>query len=294
MARTGLREKLNRRRILTLAGAVVALAVIIAVGSALSSPRSASGPGLDGERQAVEQAEKIALDAQTALSADETQTALALAEEALRLDPQNGAARRVVSAVRDRRTSSGGRVPSGSAQRPGDSQGGSSGGNTKKPGDGPSEGDPGDQPPLTEPGKYADKVADADALVPATFRDWDAGRRLSVDTDTQVTFEPDLRSADARVAVRSYVYARDMRSAAEAERFIATVSREAYSQEGRDVRVGAGYAGYSGARDRQVSVSFARGRYAFEAVVIAQPGASIADAARIALELAGVIPAASN
>lgn len=269
----------RRRRLLALGAAVLVLAAVIIVGSALSAPRGAIDDGGAEQPSAREQSERLALDAQDLLSQDETTTALMLAERALALDSGNQTARRVVTAV--------------SAQSGTSSPAKGSGGAVAAPTDQPAAGkQPGNPKPGADP--YAVKVTDSAVLVPSTFLDWKRGREVAVGTGTQVTFEPTLESNDARLAVRALVYAHELGTVAAAQGFVSNVSRVAYPERGRNVTVGDGFTGYIGSKDRQVVVSFARGQYAFEAAITGQPGASFDDLAPLALRLAETLPSAAN
>jgi hypothetical protein len=289
MARRLTEEKTRKRKVLTLAGAVFALALVIAIGSSLSSPKPADAPLPRQEVEAGERANKLALEAEQALSRDETSTALMLAEQSLALDPTNPTATRIAGIVRQQASSGG--SSGGQTTAPGDTSGnGTPGGGGKTPGDD----DGSTKPPSGAKDLYDSTVSDATKLVPSAFRGWEQGRVVAVGTDTQVTFEPSLRADDSRLVVRGLVYARDAGSKADAARFVADVSPQAYPQGGKTLAVGEGFSGYSGSLERQVCVSFARGRYAFEAIITIQPGASVSDAYALALELANSIPAAAK
>ncbi len=252
------------KRVLWLTAAVVALAVVIFVVAAVSSPKSADEPAQNTAQSAELQAQGLAADAQAAASREDTAAARQLAQQALKLDAANAAARTVLDRIDE-------------AEK--------------------ANADAGAKPPAkpsTQPSQdaYLKEIKLA-ALLPAAITGWSAGSVVVEGKDALVTFEPEARTAPSRQVVRVIVNAHDRGSAAAAKEFVTKVDGEAYAQDGAKVAVGVVPDAYFGTDGVRVAVvAFSRGRYAFEVIATAQPGVSAAELKQHALDVAATLPAA--
>lgn len=250
-----------RRRVVVVASTVVALALVILAVAAVSAPKK-SAP-TTSEVSTLDQADRLAEDAAGALSREDTQTALDLATRALALDPGNGTAARIID------------VAEKAEQE------------TSKTAPDPSSG----ATPSVDP--YASVVKDIAKLLPARLTDWTRGQQVVQGGEALVTFEPNVGSRDEGTAVRVLVSSHDRGSSASAKEFVNKVTKTAFPVAGSSVQVGTVADGYTGVdASRQVVVGFARGRYAFEVILVPQQGVK-ADAAKVlAAAIAGRHPAA--
>lgn len=251
-------------RVLWIAGTVVLLAGVIFGVSALSSPRTRTSEPTVSQPSASVRAQRLAADAQAAASRAETSTALSLAGQALALDPTNSAAKAVKSELATAPASS-------------------SAATTAVPGTKPTV------------DRYASKVPDIKKLFVASAPGWSAGAITAAAAEAQRAYEPNGTRPNTQGAVRAIVYVHDMGSSAKATAFVSKVDRKAYPKDAESTVVGADVPAFSGTDGRQVAVAaFARGRYAFEVIVIAAPGTKPATLKTAALELADQLPAAKK
>lgn len=252
------KRTLWRRAVMTAAGVLGLAAVIFGV-AAVSEPAKRTPPvtGLS----AAEEADRLAADAAEALSAEDTSTAVRLAEQALAADSSNRTAQRV-------------RAAAGEPQ---------------------SDPDTPNASPADAPDPYAAVVTDASKLLPLKMRDWVRGREVVQAGEALVTFEPRVGGDDFDAAVRVLILSHDRGSSTGARRFVADVTKVAFPHAGKAVKVGDIPDGYAGQDvSQQVVVAFARGRYAFELIVTPQPGSDPKKTAKLALDLAARHPAATR
>lgn len=250
---------------LAIAGAaVVGLAAVIFGMSALSAPKKQQEPA--PVTQGTLEAEKLASSADAALSQNQTATALALANKALKADPNNATAKRVID----------------TAQAPPATETPVSGGQ------------PAEEPAAPPAGPYAKAVKDLGTLLPSSYGTWSKGRVTVQGSDALVTFEPSLKDRAARATVtRAAVYAHDMGSEAKAQAYVKNAVKRPYSVDAQPVRVGIVDSGYFGTNGAGVAaVAFARGRYAFEVVVTVRPGTKPASVKALGVDIASKVPAA--
>jgi hypothetical protein len=247
-------------------GGIVLLAALIFGVSALSHPKGQQPRQL----APVVRADKLASEAQIAISQGETETARSLARQALKLDATNSVAKRVLDRVD---------ASSPQAFTPAPSS----------PGQDPSS--PTSSPVApTPPGVYDAPIKDLSTLLPAALDGWSAGNVVVNATDAQVTFQPGTKSPDYSKLKLATFYVHDRTTAEKAAKFVDSVDRKVYPVDGADAVLGA-VSGYTGSDGKGLYVfAFARGRFAFEVVVSAKPGVT-SGLSEAAQRLAAVSPA---
>lgn len=255
--------RFTRNRVVWGAVGALALAGVIFAASALSSP-SKSEPPAPSKLSAPIRAEQLARSAQQALSENQTATALAAANQALKLDPQNAAAQQVVNSAT---------TPEPSEPAP------------SKPATSTNTDTAADA-------KYLKPVSDLGSLLPASITGWTTGQMVKVKPDALVTFEPKSSTPAAGKVVRVIFNVHDQGSASKAAQFVTRVDKRAYTKNQSAVDVGAVKGAFFGTDGRGVAaVAFARGRYAFELVVAVRPGTTPGTLKQLATQLAGSFPA---
>lgn len=270
----------TRRRIVGTVATIATLATVIFIAAALSGQSRSPRPVAEETPPAI-QAEQLAQRAEEAVSQADTTTAGDLARQALRLDPANSSARRVLDRISTSSPDDGG----SDVTDPGDSSS-DPGSNGSKPK--PSPVTTGAVPA----GIYAKPVGKVSALLPATFKDWSAGTPVADSGQAVVTYEPRPGSTDARKSVRAAVYAIDSGSSSAASRYLTTVNARAYTADGATVPVGiVPTARFATDGSRSAVVAFARGRYAFEVILTVQPGVDPATMKAVAVAIASGLPA---
>lgn len=226
---------MDRRAIILGVVGVVALAAVVFVLAALA-PSDAPTPVTSSKITAEQGAAAFAADAQEALAAGRSTQAAELAARALALDPANEAAQEVMRSVT-------------ASAAPDD-----------KPASTP---DPGKKPVSGQADPFAATTADLTKLLPNAAPEYQLGAATTIKPDATVSGTP-LSAGTVSLAVWSV---HDKGSEAAAKEFITKTSKVAYPTAGSSVTVGGvdGYFGTDGTR--YASVSFARGRYAFEVVL---------------------------
>jgi SWI/SNF-related matrix-associated actin-dependent regulator 1 of chromatin subfamily A len=290
---------LGRDRRVWLAASVLGLAAVIFGVAAISSPRAeqVTSP----EKITLSGADSLAAQAESAASIDDTATARSFAERALAEQPDNQRAKKVLERVAP--DSSALRARSQGAEQPAGGDGNGSGGGSAAPSPAGSPAPspaPGGSPPPDEPapaplpaGRYADDLGDPATLLPAAIVGWNRGSVIADATQAQVTYEPNGADASAATLVRAQVFVHERASAEAAGAFVGNVDRVAYPVSAATVVVGDGMPAYRGRdRTRLAVVAFARGRYAFEVIVIGQSSSAQAAAEKAAAKIAGTLPAA--
>lgn len=256
---------LRDKRLWWAVASVVVLAAVILVASALSDP--SRRPSQVPTPSPAAEAQSLATQADAALSEGETSTALTLAERALDKNPDNTTALRVVERVERQSQNSGGQA----------SAGGSGESTTSA---------------VSDVGIYGKTVSETDDLLPASIEGWITGTVVLQKTESLVTFEPQLKTAPAKTTVRVLIIAHDRGSASKAAAFVSKVDKRVYSKNATNIQVGArqAYFGTDGAR--LAVVAFARGRYAFEVILTAQPRVKPGTLRDVAIRVASDLPAA--
>lgn len=223
--------------------------------------------------------------ARKAAESGETTAAVALLERVLAEEPDHEAASRLLRQLRAEQAaqaSSGGAGSSGSTDPA--SNGGGSG--ITNPGD-QQDGQPGAGTPPTDTPRddspYLVAASDLRTMLPDVITGWTRGTRVADDTDATVPFDPASPQAVSRVIYSVH----DRGSADAALAFVENTSKVVFTTAGAPVRVGVldGYFGTDG--NRLATVAFARGRFAFEVVVVVPDGdiaAVRADAITLAQE----------
>ncbi|MBE0477195.1 MAG: tetratricopeptide repeat protein [Coriobacteriia bacterium] len=266
----------RNKRLLVLAAAAAALAAVILVASSLSSPQG-SGP-----RSSMSSSEsRPGADLRAALDAEragETTEAIALLRRLLEEDPSHTEARRALA-----------RVERTAARRPPADLGPGTGGGGGPDAEPPAGGGPGTDPGDPSAEGYDRPREDLGEMLPASVQGYRSTGAESGPADAQVTLEPRLGTeVFGKVTVASMVV-RDMGSLSGAAAFVAGTGK-AYPNGLSDVKVGV-LNGKSGTDGRRlVSVSFARGRFAFEVLLTATSGDPVSYKDE-AVRLASLIPA---
>lgn len=259
----------RRRRLLrwVWAGAsALALAAVILGVSAVSRPRTASLPEA---RLAGVEAERLADQGLAALSRGETSTAVPLLRRAAAAGDER--AKRALDRIARR-------TPRPVTRR-----------------DEPAAPDP--TPPSTPPvvppktdEEYLKALGDLRVLLPSAVEGYEFGAPEGV---TPVTVMPvdATPSGPYRRLSRAVVSVHDRGTASAASAFVSGVSKTAYPDDAASVTVGSRTAYFGTDGQHLATVSFARGRYAFEVIVTASNEAP-EDVRDIALQLAAAFPAA--
>lgn len=251
------------KRVLVAIAAVVGLALLIFGVSALSAARKpAETSATTTQLSAEAQANVLAQRAVAAESANDTTTALGLAESALKLNAANQTAAAVVRRL-----------------------GGTNTGTT------PATTKPTPSTPITADA-WSKPIKNMTSVLPTAIAGWTAGNIVSQKGDAQVTFTPDAEGSDSGSAIRATFAVHDRGSAAKANTFVKSVDKKVYPGSGATMKIGtqSGYFGTDGAR--LAVAAFARGRYAFEVVVYSQEGIKPSTLRPLAAKLAAAWSAA--
>ena len=252
-------------RVLVAIAAVVGLALLIFGASALSSTKKpAETVATTTQLSAEAQADILAQRAVAAESANDTATALSLAESALKLNAANQTAAAVVRRV---------------------------GGTNTNPGTNPTTTKPTTNTTTTAD-TWSKPIKDMESVLPTGIAGWTAGNVVSQKGDAQVTFSPDADGTDSGSAIRATFAVHDRGSVAKANTFVKSVDKKVYPGSGATMKFGtqSGYFGTDGAR--LAVAAFARGRYAFEVVVYSQEGIKPSTLRPLAVKLAAAWSAA--
>ncbi len=236
------------RRIVAFGATVVVLAGVILGISALSSrPDSdASKPSQPGLTD-VQRSRLALLKGRELLASGDTTEAVALLEQALKLDPRNVEAKRTLSSVA---ASAGGtRKPSSSSTEP-----------TVQPDGGVRPDDP----------VFLTPIDDLTLLLPGEASGFSLGAVTGGEQDATVSGSP--VSADVR-ASKALWTVHDRGSVKGAEEFIDSVSKDLYPKDSSRPVVDGAQAYFGTDGTRFATVVYRRGRYVFEVVLTAPSGA---------------------
>ena len=266
------------KRVLVTAIAATGLALVIFGISAISSAQKPGETRASTQQLSPEtRSELLAQRALAAVSKDATLTARSLAGSALKLDPANQTARRVIARLDE---SSRVAAPVRSAPaRPDSSTPTPVGKVTPK---GETELTPEERLLRAIFGEKASDVRDTSLKLPPGV----AGTVVELGSDALVTFTP-VRGSDIEGSiVRATLTVHDRGDVAKAGVFVASVDKKVFPGDGSTLKVGVanGYFGTDGAR--LAVVAFPRGRYVFEVVVYAQQGVQPSSLQPAALSLA--------
>jgi len=256
------------RRILVIASSVAVLAAVIFAVSAISSPKKpAESKSAALEVPSTTQASRLVEQACSAQSRNDTESARALAQSALKLDSGNVVAQKVIADL-DRSASS---AKPQATSKPA----------ALKPASA-----------VATAGPYSTAVASVGRLLPTTIAGWTAGAPVARGGEGLVTFEPKRATGSYRSVVRATFSVHDRKTSSAALSFLTKVDKTLYAKDGASARVGAvsGHFGTDGAQ--LAAFAFTRGRYAFEVVLYARPGTKPATLKPLALELADSLPGA--
>ena len=262
---------LSTRRVLMVVGGIVALAVVIFAVSAISSPKKPDTSSVStSELSPTAQAAQLADQAQAAESRNDTQTALVLAKSALKLDPANIVAKKIIANL-DKTAAS----AKSAANNPGTAAPAPSGAAAA----------------TVTAAPYAPAIANVGELLPASIAEWTGGSRVIRAGEGLVTFEPKGGTSGYRSVVRATFSVHDLTSVSAASAFIGKVDKALYTVGATTMQVGA-VSGYYGTDGKQLTaVAFARGRYAFEVVLYGRPSAQAPTLKSLSVKLAGSFPA---
>lgn len=251
----------RRTAILWFVISVVALAGILLVISALGQAKKSDDVAL--QLGSTQRSERMYSDGMSALESGDTTEAARLFGRALELDPANTRASAELDKIE------------------------------KKPATGDTGDGGGDGPvtPVTDPeAGYTAPVADLGTLLPATVTGYELGMEQVNAAEAQVPADPTTGGPLRRVK-RVVFVVRDRKDVSGAKGFVSSVSKTAYPQNGADVDVNGipAYFGTDGVRF--ATVSFSRGRFAFE-VIVTTDGPAPATLLDDALAAAAALPAA--
>ena len=250
------------KRVLVTAIAATGLALVIFGISAISSAQKPGETRASTQQLSPEtRSELLAQRALAAVSKDATLTARSLAGSALKLDPANQTARRVIARLDE---SSRVAAPVRSAPARPDSS----------------------TPTPVKDDVWAQPTKQLSGMLPGSIPGWVAGTVVELGSDALVTFTP-VRGSDIEGSiVRATLTVHDRGDVAKAGVFVASVDKKVFPGDGSTLKVGVanGYFGTDGAR--LAVVAFPRGRYVFEVVVYAQQGVQPSSLQPAALSLA--------
>lgn len=268
--------RFTRRQLVIYGVAAVGLAAVIFGIAAISAPKSSPTTAPSTQLATAVRSAELAQDASQALSKNETATALALAKQALKLDPANADAKRVIDEA-----SAPAEAASGGS---GTKSGGTSAGSTSTAAPAPK---PADSTAFLKP------VDDLATLLPVSVSGWTAGSVVVQGGDALVTFEPKKGTPTSTQVVRALVSVHDRETADQAKVFITKVDKRVYAEDGATVVVGVVPDAAFGTDGAKVAATaFARGRFAVEVLVTAQPGVDPATLKATAVQIAALSAAA--
>ena len=258
------------RRWVRYAMGVVALALVITVGSALAvsfNKSRVSNPEAIVLSSPASESQKLYDEAQSAQASGDTTQAIVLLNRAVALNPANSNAKTMLAQIkRSKSTSVATSTPPGGS---------------------------GSQTPTSAPvdTSYLEAVPDVAVMLPPTIKDYRlAGLAPADKSDVEAPYEPASGSANAGKVSLMVVAVHDFGTAAAANEFVNTAAK-AYPKNVASVKIG-NLNGKFGTDGRKVaSVSFARGRFAFE-VSVTVPGGSPESYKSEVLRIAAEIPAA--
>lgn len=240
---------------------VLGLAAVVFLGGALAKSDTPK-PAPSTQLAPSIQADQLARDAQAALSKNDTATALSLAEKALKADPSNAAAAAVVAAAKAQPT----------------------------PAE-PTKPDSGDSSSKDDP--YLSAVKDLKKLLPTKITGWEVGQVVEQSPDALVTYQPEAGSTDDDWTKRAVFSVHDLKTVTKAKDFVAKVDKVAYAKTPATLSVGVVDTAYFGTNESGTAmVAFARGRFAFEMLVVAEQGVDPVALKDTATALAAAFPAA--
>lgn len=251
------------RRTKTIVGAVVgvvALALVIFVGSLLSSPKKSAQPPSTIEVSQGQQSQDAYNQGLSALQSGDTTKAITELSQAVRLDPNNTTAKQKLAEVTAAQSAA------NSNSNPGSTS-------STRPKPAPAPVKPAD--PFLAP------VADLAVLLPKSYAGFAVGTPTTDTASAVLVASPTKGGPVSHVQWSVY----DRKTANGASQFISGVSKSLYGKDASSVTVHSvsGHFGTDGTL--LASVSFVRGRYVFE-VVLTVPGGSPSDAKSAAVSAA--------
>lgn len=239
------------RRIVSFLVTVVVLAGVIYGVSALASRDRSEPPG--AATDAATSSELAMSRAREALRAGDTTAAVAVLEEAARLDPDNTAVKKALDEARKASDAAKEPVaPSPDPEAPDD---------TLKPDD---------------PG-FLTEIDDLVSLLPPEVPGFFLGAASDSVADATVSGTPNTGSGTASRALWTV---HDRKNARDAAAFLGAVSRSLYPEDGAEIVVDGTKAYFGTDGERFATVAYVRGRYAFEVVLTSISG----DPARLRVE----------
>lgn len=254
---------------------IVALAAVIFVVSALSTPKDSSdtalgpivvaNPSAQAPDATQTKAASLYDQAVKAIAAGDTSRARQLLKEVLAQDPNNTAAQQKLREI--------------DSQSPPDNQTSTT----------PPPSNPKPVPTPRSDAAYLKPVADLRTLLPAALSGFTMGKPDGKTKVSVVTADPVPGGPYDRQIVTVNITVDDAGSAAEASKFTDRVSRKAYASDASTAQVGV-MSAYFGTNGRLAELSFVRGRYVFE--VIGTAGGSAAQLKPVMQAVAMGFPAA--
>jgi len=252
-------KRLSRRTItiLSAVATVIVLAGVIFGLSALSDPADPSGSSV--QLSAADQSARLYGQGIEALESGDETAAASLFQKAVAVDPANSRARDELTKIVEART-------------PPSSNGGSNGGSNDTDTD-DSDDPADDDEPIVDPDEgFTDPVADLGTLLPSAVDGYELGLVTVVDTDANVPGDP-VAGGPTAVVTRALFSVHDFETVDKARAFVNSVSKTAFPENAAEVTVDGvpAYFGTDGVRFS--TVSYSRGRYAFEVIVTTDSGA---------------------
>lgn len=208
-----------------------------------------------------QQAQKAYDEGVSALSKDQTGTAIALFEKALTLDPNNASAKAALDRAKNSSSNSGSSTTGSST--------------TKTP--------PKKKTPA--PVSAWDKKIDVKTLVPTSFPDYSLARVESGAVgDADISGTPSKNGTGITTVVW---HVRDYVTDAKAAQFLTLTTKKLYPNDGAQVVVNGANAYFADDGNVLASVEYTRGRYVFEVIVTAHNPGTIKD---FAVQAASAFP----
>jgi hypothetical protein len=220
---------------------VVALALIIVGLWAFTSPKKTPEAPVAARSNPTQQSAQFYRAGLDALSAEQTGTAIALFEKALKADPSNTDAKKALDGAKKPASSGSSTTSSASSSA---------------------------KPKATAPASEWTKKLALPSLLPTAFPGYTVGGvEQGGPSDANVSAAP----AQANAPVTSVLWTvHDRGTASGANAFLASVSKKLYSKDAAQVRVSDVTAYFGTDGQRFATVAYVRGRYVFEVIVTAQ------------------------
>jgi len=234
------KESQRRRWLIIFAASAFVLALVFLGMAMFSSPETE--PALPSiTLSAAEESDALYEDALTALASGDTTAAAGLLALAVEKDPANAAAAKKLAEV-EKAKSQPSATPSETPDPPADPNAG-----------------------------YTAAVADIATLLPTSATGYELSQPLTTEEDAQLSAEG-LRTGPMPTVRAATFYAHDMGTVEAAASFVDNQAHLAFPENGAEIKVNSFDAYFGTDGDQLAVVTFSRGRFAFEVILVARPG----------------------